>query len=82
MPRYRHPDDDTVFACPECDRSPIYKRVQDNTVYDRDKEFVCYDCQVGFDEPVERKAKTNGSHDSIEQLPDHIQDMVEAERAD
>lgn len=55
--RYLHPDDDRVFACPHCDYAPIHERKQDNVVIDPDKQFICYDCRKGFDEPVERESR-------------------------
>lgn len=55
--RHLHPDDDRVYACPHCDHAPIHVRKQDNTVIDPDKEFVCYECRKGFDEPVSRQSR-------------------------
>lgn len=57
--RYLHPDDDMVYACPECDYVPINRRKQDNTVVAKGYEFVCYQCGTGFDEPRERKSRQN-----------------------
>lgn len=62
MPRHTHPDDDMVYACPECDTAPVYRRVRKNVEFDADKEFACHACSTGFDEDdiVERPTKTGG----------------------
>lgn len=50
---------------------PVYRRVQDNTEFDRDKEYVCYECNTGFDEPVERERRHGGMDSKPRALMDY-----------
>lgn len=63
-PRFTHPDEDLVYACPDCDQAgDVYRRVQDNTCVGGDHEFVCHKCGTGFEREdiVERESR----HDPI-----------------
>lgn len=60
-PTLLHDEDGMVYACPECDNAPVYERERDNTQYDRDAKYVCYECGTGVDDPVERPEKPGGA---------------------
>lgn len=58
MPRKVHPDDDRVYACPECDHAgTLYERVGrgNASVGDTDATFLCEECGHTFNECVERE---------------------------
>jgi predicted RNA-binding Zn-ribbon protein involved in translation (DUF1610 family) len=58
MPRHIHPEDDRVFACPECDGAgEVYRRTHATRDYDHD--FKCHKCGHVFDDAVERPAKAS-----------------------
>ena len=85
-------DPGTVAACPECDEAGVYERaktssedvegVASNRSIAPDARFVCYECESGFDEYVEREPKPSPgtSHDGLHNLSPHIRKIVEAER--
>lgn len=52
MPRLTATDDDTVFACPECDEPGIWRRVSES----RDDTFACHadGCQYTGDRCIVR----------------------------
>lgn len=83
MPRYTHPDDDKVYACPECDSSEIRKRDHRFGVsVAPGKTFACGDCKFGFEEPVERDDKKGQGDIWEETMPDHIVDIVKKSQAE
>ena len=56
--RHLHDEEGMVYACPNCDNAPVYRRVDreyNNRGFAPDAPFVCYDCSTGFNEPVERE---------------------------
>jgi len=53
MPRLSHPDDNLVFACPDCDSSgTVFRRVREAK---HEYEHHCHLCGEEFDQPVERE---------------------------
>lgn len=65
MPRYTHPDDDTVYACPECDSAPPHRREHKggrNATEGTGDEVVCYECHWSgsTDDVVSRPPKPGG----------------------
>ena len=61
--RVTHDADDTVLACPECDRAGhIYHRIGDNR--QGDAACRCHDCGACFErgDIVERDAKANADN--------------------
>lgn len=54
MPLYTHPDEDRVYACPECNDTCIYERVAANR--QGGERFRCDECDHRFETPKERAA--------------------------
>lgn len=71
MPRQVHPDDDRVYACPECDNVPVYERTGTN-IHSGYKggTYACYDCGGVFDDPVERERHNGGTKTALERGAD------------
>ncbi len=42
-------------ACPYCDSADIYKHKTERGQIAADSRYVCYGCQRGFDQPIERE---------------------------
>jgi transposase-like protein len=70
-PNVTHPDDDRVYACPECDRAGNMWR-REGRQYDADERYRCHDCGAEFGDPVERtthdKLPSNLSDDAKQKL--------------
>jgi hypothetical protein len=80
MPRAEHPDEGMVYACPECNNAPVYRRVQDNTTLGDDEEFACYECSTAFDEPKERKTKKNrGGKENYHRIKPEVREYIESQ---
>lgn len=56
MPRYVHPVDDMVFACPDCDEAGSINR-RKGTQQSFENDLLCTVCGAEFDKAVERKSK-------------------------
>lgn len=82
MPRYTHPVDDMVFACPNCDGTAIWRRVDRSQSAGPDKPLACYDCDSRFDRAVIRQQKITRAGHGRHNMPDHIKEIIQTERAE
>lgn len=83
MARHTHPDDDRVYACPECDAAGgIYRRTHQNK--DFDDPLRCHKCGHTFDDDavVDRKSKTPADSGGMIRDDDGIPASTKKETAD
>lgn len=78
MPRIDHDTHGMVYACPHCDNTHIYQRIGDNTEYATEYEYICRDCNNGFDQPNERQDKRKESA-SPDVVPDNSDRTISPE---